>query len=484
MIRLISIYGVLHLLLSVNISAQVIIPNSGFELYNALLPTKTANWLPENNDFFCAVDNSTSYQGVYSLKVSSNTNGHHFFNEEFPFRTEGLKKYKVGCAFKTKNLKGKVQLGARVFDKDGGTITKTAFTLSEKADQEWTIAEGIFVSDESAAKLRIFGNVWGTGEAWFDEISIVEVPTSVKEPSPEVTAYIKEYFDNVYEHSIINDKNIIKELERKTRYLCGDDISLNECRNILQKYTTPMLKDGHSFFATKEEWKAMMEEGRHPVTLQTHHDMPTGKMLKEKIAYINIPTFISSDEKLMQQYAETLQKLIASFDTKDTKGYIIDLSENGGGNSLPMIAGVGPLVGNGINSYSFSGNGSVKARIYKNGSVGWDTSFSFHKPDPYQLKHTGRPIAVIYSNKTGSSGEVTAMAFIGLPNTKSFGQPTSGATTRIDNFEMSDGAYLNLASGIAADRNKNKYPGSIAPDKETPDAASAISEAEKWISGK
>lgn len=478
-----------HCLLSIGICflmiwnsyAQVKVPNGGFEQPDNSSVTKTLNWKPESDNFFCATDNTTLYKGSYSLKVSSATEGHHFFSEEFPFEMEGLKKYKISCAFKTTNLKGIVQLGARVFDADGNTITRTVFVLTERPDQEWTIFEGIFVSDETASKLRVYGNLLGTGDAWFDDISIVEIPPPTKGPLPEVMLYIHEYFDIVYERSIINDKKFISDLKSKTMYLCSDSMSMSESQNILKRYTTPMLKDGHSFFATQQEWKEMTEGGKSPVTNKIHHDLPDGKMLQEKIAYINLPTFVSLDEKLILQYADKLQSLVATFDAQNPNGYIIDLSNNGGGNSLPMIAGVGPLIGNGVCGYSFSGDGSIRTRIYNNGWAGWDTMLTFHKPDPYQLKHPNKPIAVIYSNKTGSSGEVTAIAFIGLPHAKSFGQQTAGATTRIDNYELNDGAYLNLASGIDADRNKNQYGGTIAPDKETADTETAIKEAIKWI---
>lgn len=470
-------------ILSTKLAAQVLVPNGGFEQASPLSKTKTLHWTAESEDFLCIADSKTTFKGKYSLKLSGTTGGNHFFNEEFLFEIQGLKKYRIRCAFKTRGLKGRVQLGARVFDKDGGTITKTVFTLTEDIDKDWTMGEGVFVSDRAAAKLRVFGNLAGTGDAWFDEVSIEEFPQPTRYPSTEVMLYIHEFFDIVYENSIISDKNFLAHLKSKTMYLCADSIEKKDAQHILQYYTTPMLNDGHSFFTSAHDWKMMMAQGRHPSTGQTHHELPEGQMLKGNIAYINIPSFISSDEQLMQRYADSAHNIIARFDTQNVKGYIVDLGKNGGGNSLPMIAAIGPLIGDGICGYSFSGDGAVMARIYKDGAVGWDTSLTFRKVNPYKLKNTGRPIAVIYSGNTGSSGEVTATAFIGLRNARSFGQATSGATTRIDNFEMSDGSYLNLASGTNADRNKKAHDGPIKPDIETENAETAISEAINWILG-
>jgi C-terminal processing protease CtpA/Prc len=266
-----------------------------------------------------------------------------------------------------------------------------------------------------------------------------------------------------------------------TIYLCADSIDKNECYKVLKEYTTTKLKDGHSFFCSPAEWKAMIEEGKHPVSGKTLQNYPSGKMLNNNIAYIKLPSFVSNDKALISHYADSAQNMIATFDAQNPKGYIIDLSDNGGGNCFPMIAGIGPLIGNGVCEMSFSGDGSISELIYNDGWTGRDSTLVFAKSNPYHLKNANKPIAVIYGNETASSGEVTAIAFIGLPNAKSFGQATGGYSTRIDNFEMSDGAYLNLASGVNADRNKNKFGGKIKPDVETKDRETALSEATKWI---
>jgi C-terminal processing protease CtpA/Prc len=296
-----------------------------------------------------------------------------------------------------------------------------------------------------------------------------------------VLLYIHEYFDFVYGNSIVSDKNTIANVKMNTIYLCADSIDKNECYKVLKEYTTPKLKDGHSFFCTPSEWQAMIEEGKHPVSGNTLQNYPNGQMLNDNIAYLKLPTFVSNEKNLMALYVDSVQNMIARFDAQNPKGYIIDLSYNGGGNCFPMIAGVGPLIGNGVCEMSFSGDGSISEIIYTEGWTGRDTTLVFKKSNPYHLKNANKPVAVIYGNETASSGEVTAIAFIGLPNAKSFGQPTGGYSTRIDNFEMSDGAYLNLASGVNADRNKNTFGGKIKPDVETKDRESALSEASKWI---
>src|SRR5690606_27074713 len=110
---------------------------------------------------------------------------------------------------------------------------------------------------------------------------------------------------------ILTDKTFIADLKSKTMYLCSDSMSMNDCRLILQQYTTNKLNDGHSFFTTPLEWKAMTEQGKHPATGANIQHMPSGEILDNNIAYLALPMFASSDQKLMLKYADTLQTLIA-----------------------------------------------------------------------------------------------------------------------------------------------------------------------------
>ena len=56
-----------------------------------------------------------------------------------------------------------------------------------------------------------------------------------------------------------------------------------------------------------------------------------------------------------------------------------------------------------------------------------------------------------------SSGEATVIAFRGRPNSRSFGMPTCGLSTAIENYAMSDGACLNLTMSVMADRARTSY---------------------------
>ena len=83
-----------------------------------------------------------------------------------------------------------------------------------------------------------------------------------------------------------------------------------------------------------------------------------------------------------------------------------------------------------------------------------------------QVSVDGPPIAVLVGSRTASSGEATATAFHGRPDTRFFGQPTAGLTTSNEPLALSDGALLILTMSVFTDRNGVSYGQdiSIEPD--------------------
>ena len=75
------------------------------------------------------------------------------------------------------------------------------------------------------------------------------------------------------------------------------------------------------------------------------------------------------------------------------------------------------------------------------------------------------PVAVLTSPFTGSSGEVTTLAFVGRPETRLFGEPTGGYTTANVGYNLFDGSFLALAVAAMTDRTGTTYPSGIDPDE-------------------
>jgi hypothetical protein len=186
--------------------------------------------------------------------------------------------------------------------------------------------------------------------------------------------------------------------------------------------------------------------------------------LPESIGYVKVRSFSGSAVQATY-YANQLQGAIASADRDGLIGWIVDLRGNGGGNMWPMLAGVGPVLGEGVVGYFIDPTGAEAVWEYRDGAS-WSGGYVMKQVDSAYRLRTERPrVAVLTDNGIASSGEATVIAFRGRPDTRSFGMPTCGLSTANYAFAMSDGASLNLTVSTMADRDRTPYGDVIRPDE-------------------
>lgn len=190
---------------------------------------------------------------------------------------------------------------------------------------------------------------------------------------------------------------------------------------------------------------------------------PRGQRLAHNIGYLDLPGFLGSPEQA-KTYAETAQTLISELDRVPICGWVIDLRRNMGGNMWPMVAGVGPILGEG-EWVAFVAPWERETAFYRDGQGGINPDKVISEVDhPYQLKCPWPPVAVLTSQLTASSGEFVALAFRGLPRVRSFGEPTTGVPTGNRGKTLSDGAMIALTTSLGADRTGQTYDGPLFPD--------------------
>ncbi len=73
---------------------------------------------------------------------------------------------------------------------------------------------------------------------------------------------------------------------------------------------------------------------------------PEGHLLDGGLGYLDLPT-MSYGGAEATQYAHIAQTVIRDADQATTCGWVVDLRRNMGGNMWPMLAGVGPILGEG-----------------------------------------------------------------------------------------------------------------------------------------
>jgi len=198
------------------------------------------------------------------------------------------------------------------------------------------------------------------------------------------------------------------------------------------------------------------------------------------IGYVRVTSFSGTAEQALT-FADGLQATIRAADHDSIVGWIVDLRSNGGGNMWPMIAGIGPILGEGLAGYFISPTGFETSWEYKSGASWNGNSRILSVTTPYTLRKPGPKVAVLSDNGVASSGEATLIAFLQRPKTRFFGTATCGLSTANQGFTFSDGSLLNLTVAVMADRTKRKYGDQITPDDVITDPTEMVWRAIAWL---
>ena len=235
-----------------------------------------------------------------------------------------------------------------------------------------------------------------------------------------------------------------------------------------------LLGDGHSSFRTPTGTVIFVPNRSCSASGSSTPTLPS------TVGYVKVGTFGGSGAEATG-FANDVQSAIASADRDDLIGWIVDLRGNGGGNMWPMVAGVGPVLGEDVVGYFVDPTGVESVWEYRNGAS-WLSGFVQQRVDaPYRLRRDRPRVAVLTDNGIASSREATVIAFRRRPDTRSFGTPTCGLSTANRTFTLNDGASLNLTISVMADRTRTRYGDSIPPDEIVTDPGQAVQRALAWL---
>jgi carboxyl-terminal processing protease len=204
--------------------------------------------------------------------------------------------------------------------------------------------------------------------------------------------------------------------------------------------------------------------------------------LPATIGYVKVPTFSGSAAEATQ-LANTIQRSIREADRDGLVGWIVDVRGNGGGNMWPMIAGVGPVLGDGVAGHFIAPGNLPVPWGYRPGASWSDEGSGQQVSSPYRLRRERPRVAVLTDGAIASSGEAVVIAFKRRPDTRSFGTPTCGLSTANEALPMDDGATLLLTVAVMADRERTPYGDSVVPDEHFVDTGEAVQRAIEWLRG-
>src|SRR5262245_23573703 len=248
--------------------------------------------------------------------------------------------------------------------------------------------------------------------------------------SVEAAAYLAEALAVIREHSFHREKLDWSAI-RRSAFDAAAGVELPVDTYEALRGALAALGDHHSFLQLPAELERLESERRaargilaaaptsaasRPVSPFATRRNPEGRVHETDsgaVAQIVVPFFMGAD---VDRFAQKLQAIVAELDQESPLGWIVDLRGNGGGNMWPMLAGIGPILGEGRVGAFLDLEGVHGHWYYRGGKAGVETDgassgFVGATVDrPHSLKEAP-PVAVLIDGGTGSSGEAVAIAF-------------------------------------------------------------------------
>jgi hypothetical protein len=241
------------------------------------------------------------------------------------------------------------------------------------------------------------------------------------------------------------------------------------------RYVIVQLREKHTSMMTADAWKAMRADtpvGRAPAP---DWRPPEGYLLEGGIGLVALKGIQGSPADSLA-YASAARSALRTFADDHVCRYIIDLRFNSGGSMDPMINGIEALLGKPPYGFWQAAGGPPESP--------WNLkrdAFQHEDAPANETVQSKAAVAILIDRRTVSSGEFTAMAFEGRPNTRVFGENSAGFLTTNSPAELPDGAHLFISGGWAADRLHRSYRDVIAPDEVTPRGQATLDAAIAWL---
>jgi hypothetical protein len=326
----------------------------------------------------------------------------------------------------------------------------------------------------------------GVGTVWFDGLELRAVATDQwSDPAPAAVRYLDAALAIMRENALTRATVDWPSL-RTTALGHARGASTAADAHLAVRFAVRELKDRHSYLQSPRTSVALRDAPVANARTGVPLVAAEARLLRAGIAYLAVPAFAGGTPAHQVEFAESLKNLIQAHDSQAACGWVVDLRQNSGGNLWPMVAGLGPLLGDGELAASVYPDGRRVGVWYRDGQAGFGDYVQLRVPVPYRPA-ARRPVAVLLGPGTASSGEVLAVAFRGRPETRSFGSATRGVSAGNRTFALSDGAALHLTVAATSDRDGHVLAGPVPPDEAIArvDGEDAVlAAAVNWLAGR
>jgi len=282
---------------------------------------------------------------------------------------------------------------------------------------------------------------------------------------------------NIMQHRSLFKENVKwKEVRDSTHRLAIEAATYGETVPAL-RYAFNKLGDKHGWLTINDSSYANPNfKNQTPISQTLKDVLKKGPVLyngiiAKKYAYISIHFFGGQTLEGMNAFARQIQDSLCKNVTKNTKGIILDLRLNGGGNSFPMYQGISNVLGNGKFTESVNSLGQKEGEfVIRKGVI----TLPLNNGDTIKLfleKTCGdlskMPVAVLIGPVTGSSGEQVAIAFSSRKKSVLIGEPTAGYVTANNGFELPGiNNEIVLAESLTRNLKGKTFIENVKPDIE------------------
>jgi len=384
--------------------------------------------------------------------------------------------------------RGPLFLDSEGFGRERTAEDARAAPVDAESDGRWHRHELELPLPADVDEIALGVSVRGAGSVWFDGLDLRAVAADGAPPaSPAAVRYLDAALDLMRAHALRSRAVDWPVLRAQALEHARGAASPAETHSAV-RFALRELGDRHSYLqsagATRALARSAVGNARTGVPLAA----PQSARLGERLGYLAVPSFAGGTPTQQVDFAETLKTMIQAHDAEGVCGWIVDLRRNSGGNLWPMLAGLGPLLGEGVLAASVYPDGRRVDVWHRAGQAGFGEYTQLRVRTAYRPA-VALPVAVLLGRGTASSAEVLAVAFRGRRATRSFGAPTRGLSAGNRTFPLADGASLVLTVAATSDAAGRIYDGPIVPDEPVPAAPSgadgidpALEAAAAWLS--
>lgn len=413
------------------------------------------------------VDRGAAFDGMQSFRLERDSTGRGGrVTQRIPAAAIGGPRFALRARIRTEGVSdGTAGLWLRIDGADNRLYFDGLRERGARGTSDWTAYALEAPIVDGAETITIGLDLDGRGTAWFDSVSIETISLEGRPPPSAAAAHYLDYALDLIEANSIRRRAIDWPALRARTHAQARGARDAADTHLALRYVLASLGDGHSYLMSPARGRAL---GAAPVS-----NARTGRpaepvrsaRLDERVGVVVLPGFAGGTHQQQAAFAEQVQTALAALDNGAHCGFVIDLRENTGGNLWPMLAGIGPLLGDGIAGYALASDGTRTPFWYRDGRAGLGDYVQLRVIGAaYRPRLSDPPTAILIGPRTASSGEVVAGALAARPNTAAFGTPSRGLSTGNRTFPLADGAALVLTVAQTSDRHGQVYSGPLEPD--------------------